>query len=176
MSKFEELCERTVQWSIGIDLYNQSTIAHQKAKAFEELGELIVAINENDGVEIIDAIGDISVCIVNVCYLSKDNKKIKIRYGWVAALRDWLGLGVDRECIDSSLGQVAYGICCDFQGAISALRSIAKMYYLDFNHCFEVAVETIEKRKLLMVNGKAVKWENMTEEQRQAWRVLNENN
>ena len=163
MSKFNELVERVIKWSEGIDLYNQSTASHQKAKAFEELGELLVAIENRDRLEIADAIGDILVCIVNANHLT--SKGMSNVYEVNSTIE---------TSVENMSGLVAYSICADYQSAVESLSAIASMFHLDMNKCFEMAVETIEKRKLLMVNGKAVKWENMTEEQQFIWRSRNE--
>jgi len=163
MSKFNELVERVINWSEGIDLYGQSTEAKQVSKAFEEFAELIAAIDDKNEYEIKDAIGDILVCLVNAKHLEG-------------------GLEIYKNCFDSTrrcfleilsdvAADMAYG---DYNSSLGGLEQLCIELNFDIEECFEMAVDTIEKRKLLMVNGKAVKWENMTEEQRDIWRSRNE--
>jgi len=163
MSKFDELVQRVIKWSEGIDLYNQSTVLKQASKAYEEFAELLSAMDDGDTEEIKDAIGDIVVCLVNASHLSSET------------LIAQLGR---EESDDPKLDEVVLCVSSDIIedpiSAVSNLSIIANAYGATIDECFEMAVETIEKRKLLMVNGKAVKWENMTDEQRELWVSRNE--
>ena len=163
MSKFNELVGRVIKWSEGIDLYNQSTERKQISKAFEEFAELIAAIDDNDEYEIKDAIGDILVCVVNADYIDSNGRSTVFE---------------PKEEFDSQtlpLNELAGGLIIgDHCGCVYSIYRLCNHLKVDTNECFEMAVDTIEKRKLLMVNGKAVKWENMTDEQRELWSERNE--
>ena len=166
MSKFDELVQRTIKWSEGIDLFNQSTEMKQVSKAFEEIAELIAAIDDNNEYEIKDAIGDILVCAVNANYLYRGLGLLSPQpYTGVSFRKSAIIEEVSSSLLDNLYNSVAH-----------SLNELCASIGVDINECFEMAVETIEKRKLLMDNGKAVKWENMTDGQRDQWRVLNENN
>ncbi len=157
MNKFDELTQRVIEWSEGFDLYDNSREMKQVSKAFEEFSELVDSIDDNvfyaggNDYEVKDAIGDILVCLTNAEYL-----------------RD------GEYYYPNELEEIAAGIACgDYTYARESISDLCKKLNLDINECFEMAVETIEKRKLLMVNGKAVKWENMTDEQRELWESRN---
>jgi len=163
MSKFSELVKRTIKWSEGIDLYNQSTERKQVSKAFEEFAELIAALDDNDEYEIKDAIGDILVCVVNADYIDSNGRSTVFEPK----------MEFDSQTLNlSELAQLL--IIRDHCGCVYSIYRLCDHLKLNPTECFEMAVETIEKRKLLMVNGKAVKWENMTDEQRDIWRSRNE--
>jgi len=177
MNKFEECVNRVIRWSNGIDLYNNSTAAHQRAKAFEEVGELVVAIDENNLDEIKDAIGDILVCVTNVAHLDDISGYFIESYnGWNNNHGEWAPEEPKVICMDYLLPDVCSAVLGELPMVISPLVEISRLYSVALDECFEIAVNVIEKRKLLMDNGKAVKWENMTDGQRDQWRVLNENN
>jgi len=61
---------RVIKWADDRKILSGSTPAKQLEKLKEELGELCDAIDANDGVEIVDAIGDMSVvlCIIAEMY------------------------------------------------------------------------------------------------------------
>jgi len=164
VSKFNELVQRVIKWSEGIDLYNQSTEMQQVSKAFEEIAELIAAIDDGNLHEIKDAIGDILVCTSNARYLH-DGRKISKKPSII-------GCHV-HELISSLCDDLMHS---HYLKVTAILGGICREYKTTLDECFEIAVDVIEKRKLLMDNGKAVKWENMTDGQRDQWRVLNENN
>ena len=61
---------RVIKWADDRKILSGSTPAKQLEKLKEELGELCDAIDANDGGEIVDAIGDMSVvlCIIAEMY------------------------------------------------------------------------------------------------------------
>jgi NTP pyrophosphatase (non-canonical NTP hydrolase) len=61
---------RVIKWADDRKILSGSTPAKQLEKLKEELGELCDAIDGNDGGEIVDAIGDMSVvlCIIAEMY------------------------------------------------------------------------------------------------------------
>jgi len=64
---FQELQAKIIQWAIDRDIYTEGTSKGQVLKTQEEVGELVFAVGEDDLPEIIDAIGDIQVCLINLC-------------------------------------------------------------------------------------------------------------
>lgn len=64
---FQEIQAKVIQWAIERDIYTEGTAKGQVLKTQEEVGELVFAIGEQNLTEIIDAIGDIQVCLINLC-------------------------------------------------------------------------------------------------------------
>lgn len=66
---YQELEERVIQWSKDRMIIPNATTTSQTLKAVSEMGELADAISKNDLAATMDAIGDIVVCLINVCAL-----------------------------------------------------------------------------------------------------------
>ncbi len=58
---------KIVQWSTARRIIQNSTAEAQLLKAVSEMGELADATIKNDKDEIVDAVGDVMVCLVNYC-------------------------------------------------------------------------------------------------------------
>jgi len=58
---------KIVQWSEARRIIQNSTAEAQLLKAVSEMGELADATIKNDKEEIVDAVGDVMVCLVNYC-------------------------------------------------------------------------------------------------------------
>lgn len=143
--KFEEFKKNVEEWARVRGIYEQSTEAHQQAKALEEIGEYLTAETDK---ERMDAIGDIAVCIVNAARLS----------GQHVFLCDH-GSG----CIERVASNI---IQSNYKYALTYLCGTAMHKYYIFGDCLSQAWNEIKDRKGMMINGLYVKWESMTEEQR----------
>lgn len=64
MKNYQELEKLVLQWADEKQILNKATPAAQANKTLEEVNELIEAIENNDELEIIDALGDILVTII----------------------------------------------------------------------------------------------------------------
>ena len=64
---------QVVRWSEQRKIIPNSTPMAQAIKALEEVGELVFALHDNNKPEVADAVGDIVVCLLNVCALSDLN-------------------------------------------------------------------------------------------------------
>lgn len=134
--EFEEFKNNVEKWAEERGIYEQSTEAHQQAKALEEIGEYLTAENDD---ERMDAIGDIAVCIVNAAYFVREPLKP------YDTTTDWIG-------------EVAKSVCGSYYAqSLSELKTCARYEDLNFNDCLEKAWNEIKKRKGRMVNGKFVK-------------------
>jgi NTP pyrophosphatase (non-canonical NTP hydrolase) len=60
---------QVMQWAEARGIYENGTALGQASKTVEEACELLVAIAKNDKAEIADAIGDVTVTLVNVAVL-----------------------------------------------------------------------------------------------------------
>ena len=58
---------KIVQWSEARRIIQNSTAWTQLLKGFSEMGELADATIKDDKDEIVDAVGDVMVCLVNYC-------------------------------------------------------------------------------------------------------------
>lgn len=61
---------KVIRWSEDRKIIPNSTPAAQLTKAYEEMGELKNAIETNDRPGIIDGLGDVLVCLINVAALA----------------------------------------------------------------------------------------------------------
>jgi len=134
--EFKEFKKNVEQWAEERGIYEQSTEAHQQAKALEEVGEYLTAENDD---ERMDAIGDIAVCIVNAARFRIKDINIK------CTIRD--------EICD-----VTYAILHrDYDFALGILHDLSINHKYNFNLCLEKAWNEIKKRKGRMIDGKFVK-------------------
>lgn len=64
---FEMLESLVLQWSSDRGILANSDAKTQFVKAVSEMGELADAINKQDPDKTIDGVGDVLVCLINVC-------------------------------------------------------------------------------------------------------------
>ena len=70
MSKtFEELESAVVHWAIARQIIPNATPVSQLLKAISEIGELADAEGKKHEGAIMDAVGDVLVCLINYCAL-----------------------------------------------------------------------------------------------------------
>ena len=68
---FEQLAGSVQEWAAARGIYAHSTALAQALKAVSEVGELADAVIKGDEAALIDAIGDVAVCIVNVAKMAE---------------------------------------------------------------------------------------------------------
>lgn len=150
---FKTFKENVERWAEVRGIYEQSTESHQKAKALEEVGEYLTAKTDE---ERMDAIGDIAVCIVNAAKIKGLNIELNMKTVYPSS------------CISDIAKHVIDGA---YRTALKQLSSFSC-----FDRCIEIAWNEIKDRKGMMVNSFYVKWENMTVEQREEFRLRDQNN
>jgi NTP pyrophosphatase (non-canonical NTP hydrolase) len=64
---YNELELKIVRWSEDRGIIQNSDAKTQLLKAFEEMGELASGVNKKDMALIKDGVGDVLVCLINVC-------------------------------------------------------------------------------------------------------------
>jgi len=69
MSSWNMIEMDVIRWSEARGIIQNSTSVAQWKKAFEELYELKTALDERDRAGIIDGLGDVLVCLINVAAL-----------------------------------------------------------------------------------------------------------
>ena len=145
------------RWAEVRGIYEQSTEAHQQAKALEEIGEYLTSETDE---ERMDAIGDIAVCIVNAAYLDTSMEQLDIHYDIKDAIYD-----------------VAYSVVYgSYDVGLGILSDLAVNHKYRFEDCLEMAWNSIKDRKGMMIDGKYVKWENLSKEKREEFRLRDANN
>ena len=65
----DELEELTICWAKARRIIPNATAQSQLLKAVSEMGELADAVNKGQQAEMRDAIGDVVVCLINLCAL-----------------------------------------------------------------------------------------------------------
>lgn len=65
--KFEQLEDAVIDWADDRGIYEHSTPEMQMLKAVSEMGELADAIAKQHHEALQDAVGDVLVCLINVC-------------------------------------------------------------------------------------------------------------
>lgn len=70
---FEELNWNVVHWAMDRKIIPNATPQSQLNKTLEELAELFKAENQKNDAEIIDAVGDVLVCLINYSALKGIN-------------------------------------------------------------------------------------------------------
>lgn len=73
MATFAALESDIVRWAEARKIIPNSTPHAQLLKALSELGELADATLKNQKDEVIDAVGDVMVCLINYCALQDIN-------------------------------------------------------------------------------------------------------
>lgn len=159
MTRFEQFQQNVQQWAIERGIYEHSTSLAQALKAVSEVGELCDAVIKSDRDALIDAIGDVAVCLVNLGAMVGhvwdegfifDPEVPKRDLCGVAAvsaqfLGELAGMTTDIEVrLDSKLDTCMY---CMFATAL--------VTGLDFDDCCESAWNEIKDRKGRMVAGGA---------------------
>jgi len=69
MNDLNELETLIVGWAKARGIIPNATPESQVLKAVSEMGELADAINKRQHIEAVDAIGDVTVCLINLCAL-----------------------------------------------------------------------------------------------------------
>jgi len=160
--KFEEFKANVEAWQEARGIYEHSTAQAQCLKAISEVGELADAVIKGDREGLIDAIGDVAVCLVGVA------KMVGHEFDLAYAL--------DETPLDATVQDSALGACVMIGLVADSLRKIschdhsvgdsldAGLYSLQANavannlsllDCCESAWNQIKDRKGRMVPGGA---------------------
>lgn len=143
--RFKSLVNR---WASVRGIYEQSNERKQKAKALEEIGEYLTAENDH---ELMDAIGDIAVCIVNAAEFNNIFDS-DFNLKWHSPMN-----------IDSCAKSIINGA---YRGAIKSLYYLCTVHNIRFEDCLDLAWNEIKDRRGMMIDGFYVKWENLTDDQK----------
>ena len=160
--KFEEFKKNVEAWATERGIYEHSTPKAQLLKTLSEIGELADAVIKNDRAGLIDAIGDVAVCLVNYAKMMN-----------ISLLERDIELDIHADT-NISIGDISYiiGVFLTLPKsmtqyergcvlAFDSLGSICMDNSLDFLDCCKAAWNEIKDRKGRMVAGGAFVKENV---------------
>ncbi len=137
--------QRVIEICTEWDLYSNTTEEKQILKFYTELGEYADAVLRDDRDAIIDAIGDMAVCLINAEVI--ENRLI--------------GFGKPYYRFDNIYGiidnLVIFAACRNYKECFLILSSLAEAHGTTLEHCLETVIKVSEKRKGKMINGVFVK-------------------
>ncbi len=136
----EQQQQRVIEICTAWGLYENTTEEKQILKFYTELGEYADAVLRDDRDAIIDAIGDMAVCLINAEIIGVQ-KKVYLFYDTKAT-------------IDNVVIFVAYR---DYKESLLVLSLLAESHGTTLEHCLDTVIKVIEKRKGKMINGVFVK-------------------
>lgn len=132
-----DFCDKVEVWASDRGIYKHGTEEGQWLKAISEFGELADGIAKKRMGEVKDAIGDITVCLVNANALSDYPDRLDKAFGEDIKAKDKEFIIDVGECI---LHREYYGALCN-------LISLALHFGISFDECLELAWNEIKDRQ-----------------------------
>lgn len=80
--QFEELQKNIIGWATERGIIEHSTAQAQFLKAVSEMGELADGLAKGRRAETVDAVGDVMVCLINMCAILKINPVECLAIAW----------------------------------------------------------------------------------------------
>lgn len=160
--KFEQFKENVEAWQEARGIYEHSTAQAQCLKAASEVGELADAVIKGDREGLIDAIGDVAVCLVGVAKMV--GHEFDLQYALdeaqpTATAHDCaLGACVMMGVVADSLRKISChdnDVCDALDAGLYSLQANALVNNLSLADCCESAWNQIKDRKGRMVPGGA---------------------
>jgi len=146
---FEQFRTNVEAWAAERGIYEHSTALAQALKAVSEVGELADAVIKNDRAALVDAIGDVAVCLVN--YAAMENQELTVLD--IKESEDRSPAECAWTCVMMMAALRENGLVCSY--IMGCLDLIARVNDLDFLACCESAWNEIKDRKGHMVAGGA---------------------
>lgn len=78
----EELEQNVIQWARERGIYEFSTPQAQALKAVSEIGEVADAIIKADHTALVDGIGDVMVCLINLAHMYETDLEECLEAAW----------------------------------------------------------------------------------------------
>ena len=85
-----ELGLKVIQWADERGIYEHSTTQAQALKAVSEMGEVADAVIKGDHATLVDGIGDVMVCLINLAHMSGTGLEECLEAAW-AEIKDRKG-------------------------------------------------------------------------------------
>lgn len=144
------------QWSTARGIYEHSTATAQALKACSEAGELCDAVIKGDRAAMVDAVGDVAVCLVNVSALHNcGGLHVEDGCDEVYSLHHGAARVAERCAVASMTLAMDEIADVEIQEALWSLDDFCNFAGLDFLQCCESAWNEIKDRKGRMVEGGA---------------------
>lgn len=137
--KFNVFERNVMEWADARGIYKYGTEDGQWLKAVEELGELAAGIARNRPLDILDAIGDVAVCLVNANALN--NAPDNFAFFDDVDVTDGLSTQVALACCMAALATDEY------LAALNWLRRLSTKLNMDFDKALAQAWGEIKDRK-----------------------------
>jgi len=141
----EQQQQRVIEICTAWGLYENTTEEKQILKFYTELGEYADAVLKDDKDAIIDAIGDMAVCLINA-------EVIGDRF--IVFSKPYCSFDNIYGIIDNL---VIFAACRNYKECFLILSSLAESHGTTLEHCLDTVIKVIEKRKGKMINGVFVK-------------------
>lgn len=156
---FQEFKANVEQWAQDRGIYDHSTALAQALKAVSEAGELADAVIKNDHLALVDAIGDVVVCLVNVAAMS-GIEVVVLESGVTEFDAKEAAVAICRsvaEAADCALSSPEGNEHLDqaIHQALAAMRVLAMSEGTTLEACCDAAWDEIKDRKGRMVPGGA---------------------
>lgn len=153
---FDEFKKNVSAWSEARGIYEHSSALAQALKAVSEVGELADAVIKGDREALIDAIGDVAVCLVNVAELAGFDLGIEHSVIFDGESQHEIAASAAKNVAEVA-SSMACGVPADGRyAAAEAMRDLndmSKLVGTTFGACFDIAWNQIKGRKGRMVAG-----------------------
>ena len=156
--------KKIIKWAEEKGILKNATPYTQFSKVLEETNEILIAINNDDREELIDAIGDTAITLIILDAMHyPDRVPLKIEYSLDINI-----LGYSRELLLLSVMRTNNKIFEDlmweglypsekFYKQLHTLNKLASTLDLTLQDCIKSAYKVIKNRKGKMINGTFVK-------------------
>lgn len=153
---FDQFRTNVETWAAERGIYEYSTALAQALKACSEAGELCDALIKNDREAMIDAVGDVAVCIVNAWKMHANGAELRPVKNTIGMASATSASQVVINC-GSAANLISDGAIArsELEDALYWLQDFCAAESLDFLACCEAAWEQIKNRKGRMVPGGA---------------------
>lgn len=157
MSDLQKHIARVEAWAESRGLYETDDPMVQFWKLMEEVAELGMAVEKQNISEIVDAIGDVRVCLINVCHIAGTAFREGVTFAPSYGSQDKLMWRLLQESADIH-GHIFNGSrdfsvsefnCC--------LYELCDTFNLTMQGCDEAAWSAIKDRKGTTVGGEFIK-------------------
>ena len=146
----DELINNVTEWATIRDIYKESNEQKQVEKAASEVVEFVFAETEDEEK---DAIGDITVCLINAAYFKGGLELFSFEF------QDPMLAQPNIRLVNN------YILSRKYELAIALLNQLAKLRSYNIEECYGMAWDAIKNRLGMMIDGKYVKWEDLTPQQ-----------
>ncbi|MGV4405251.1 hypothetical protein ACQ1R0_03825 [Ornithobacterium rhinotracheale] len=158
--KLQKLQAQVIDWATERGIFEKSDAYMQLLKTGEEVLELLGAIHQNNKSEIIDALGDIQVCLINYLHFKVCDKELVNIYDEeqiTARLEDIYLMNILGSIMEIELLTPRAFPRNAVSQFIGILKKTATAKNLTLVDCLESAYNVIKNRTGKMINGQFVK-------------------